>query len=447
MGRSIIKLIRNLSYLSRISLWEQREEDIRTRLKEITPLRNAVYGAKKIRRTIISLYRKFKSMYYLRKIRNKNTGCPILVGFIVQEQCGWDKQETLFDVLNKSESFKTYLFVVPREDFVTYEIQVDYTNNFFLNRYSNAIRAMNQDGTCIDLRKYELDYLFYPRPYDFRLPYPLRSYNTMKYTKCCYISYGFTASDAFDESNLYSEFYDFQYFLFMDSDYTRKKMASRCWNNIHRGIQHVEYLGYPSNDIYLKMSDVVHGGSVVWTPRWSFDETKGGSTFLKNKDSFLNMVQMFPDSYVFRAHPLIKQEVIRLGYMDSESWNSYIKELEGNNVIVDLETPINNILGRASILISDFSTIIGSFFLTGRPIIYCDDGIKLNDIYMEFLDYIYVAKEWDDVMVYYSKLKNGIDPKKKARLSYINSKYRNYKDSSVMITQRILKDAGREVKG
>lgn len=383
-----------------------------------------------------------KANYAIKNVcKHKVKEKKIKIGFIVQAPSLWDKQVKIYEEAKKRENIETFLFVVPETDWRNQCIVNNYKNNYFISNYLDAIRIYDEEGNIIDLEEYELNYLFYPRPYDIYLPKQIRSVRMCSVCKCCYVPYGFTASDAFNEGNVYNKFFDNMYFCFMDSNYMKKLLTNEYLKEIKKGLKNIVYLGYPSLETYILMGDSNCSDRITWTPRWSYDEV-GGSNFLEYKDLFVNLIKNHNGTCIFRPHPLMFDELISMHMISEKEKKEYIEILEKNKIIVDDSSPIDTVLEKTDVLISDFSTIIGTFFLTGRPIIYCDKGIELNEIYADMAKYMYVAHSWDEVEKYYKLLvidKN--DFLKNERKEYISRTYGLEINASKNIINALIDDS------
>jgi hypothetical protein len=414
---------------------------LKEKLKKIKWLRNIV-------RTIKSLFRKAKrpfdsmrSVFYLGKSRRRrHTSDKIRIGFLVQPPTSWDKQMNVYENAKRRENTEVFMFVIPIEDFDTYKIVPDYTDNYFCENYPESIKLLNEDGSCIDLAAYHLDYLFYPRPYDYRIPEMVQSSRMVKYTKCCYIPYAFTAFLVFHEHMLKNTFFYNQYFFFADSLYVQSSFEKKYRKSVRAGLRKIEFLGYPSFEKYLALRNSKDEGYITWTPRWSFDSAEGGSTFLLFKENFADFIRATGRKAIFRPHPLIHAEIIRAKLMTQEEWDAYMNELRELNVVIDTSSPIDDILKKTDILISDFSSIIISFFLTGRPVIYCDSGVVLTEEYNELMKHLYVAKSWNDVLNFYNDIADGNDSLKSDRAQYIDEMYSDAAGSADKIVDCICRD-------
>jgi len=376
-----------------------------------------------------------------RVLNNTNKNRPIKIGFIVQMPTLWDKQESVYLEAKSRNNIETFMFVVPEDSWGSLTIDNNYKNNYFLGKYDDAIIIHDKKGNIINIGEYRLDYLFYPRPYDEHLPAEIRSNVMRKSVRCCYIPYGLAGADIFNGGNIYNPFFDNMYYCFMDSKHMKKLLASRYRFEINKKIKKVEYLGYPSLEKYINMSENEPDNIITWTPRWSYDEKLGGSNFMEYKDGFAMLCKNKNIKFIFRPHPLMFDELINKKILEERDRDSFLKKLERSDVEIDIESPINSVLYNTGLLISDFSSIVGTFFLTGRPIIYCDKGIELNETYKEMAEHMYVAHDWNEVLNYYQLIvieKN--DYKKEKRLEFIRNKYANEIDSAKRIVDALITD-------
>lgn len=193
----------------------------------------------------------FQQARYFRKMyKRKGLSEVIRVGFIVQMPELWDYQVDVYNELNSRSNCEAVLIVVPPYDMRSGKIQSNYDSNFFVNHYPNAIKAINEDGSIVDLKSLKLDYIFYQRTYDHYLPKELRTRYTMKYTRCCYIPYGYSGSSIFDELNSNRQFFSNISFVFSESERTNSLLVSRFKGSVSGKYQRFEYLGYPGFDPY-----------------------------------------------------------------------------------------------------------------------------------------------------------------------------------------------------
>lgn len=383
---------------------------------------------------IISKISKFIIIKRTIKIKKK-ANMPYNIGFIVQLSSIWDKQIDIYEEMLKRNNIKTFLFVVPEYDFKNDVVKKSYNNNYFIKKYKECIKVLDDQGKWLDLRKFKLDYIFYPRPYDHYLPEQYQSRKVCRYCKCCYIPYGLTGSDNFDDTGY--PFFDNIHFLFMDSDYQKELIKSRYPVSYALGIKKIYSYGYPVLSRFLGYSNNNEIKVITWTPRWSMDPIKGGSNFLKYCDDFLKMIEDHNYSFIFRPHPLMFDELIKKGYINEKFRKNFIEKLSNNGVLFDTVSPIEDIFKKTDLLITDFSSIIPQFFMTNRPLIYCEGGIPLNKDYLEIMDYSYSAKSWSDVLKYIKQIEEE-DVYAKQRKKYVREKYSICQNSARLITDELV---------
>lgn len=367
--------------------------------------------ANRIKRMLYGFYLDRKVVDYLAKWQHVNHDIEriIRVGFLVQDPTCWDKVEPIYDSLNNNPRFDAKLVVVPNYDFVNKTLKTEYIDNFYITNYPDAIRAFN-NAAWVDLTKC-FDYIFYPCPYDVYLPEEYRSDNLVKYMRCCYIPYGFSGAINFDSGNSNKDFFRNMYITFTDSDYTASLLKKNFIVKKEKEVHRIESLGYPALKAYFFIKPSKESKRILWTPRWSYDPLIGGSHFNEYRDIFIMLKDIYPDSELtFRPHPLLFEELILKSIMSRKEIETYLNSLTKNNIRYDASASLFNTLSNTDILITDYSSIIIQFFITGRPIIYCESkNIKLNNVYLKLFDGMYIAKNEEDILKFMKDLKNGND--------------------------------------
>lgn len=365
-----------------------------------------------------------RASYYLKRHFNICSK-HIKVGFIVQMPEVWDKEVGIYYEMKKRENVDTFLLVVPPFDFANKNNNLSYENNYFINNYSEAIKVINSNGSIIDIKSLGLDYVFYQRPYDHYLPKEIRSSEVFKYSRCCYIPYGYSGADVFNTGNTNLTFFRNISYVFLESDYMKKVFELKFKNKIMRKYQHFESLGYPSLSQFFEMHQVSGIRNILWTPRWSYDQRIGGSHFFEYKDVIMKLKSDHSDiNMVFRPHPLMFEQFISQGLMDDKEVEKFKDQLISYMIEYDCDSVISIAIQKADLLITDYSSIIINFFLTGKPIVYCKAEYDLNDDYLQLAEGMYIVDNQEQLLNCTKMLINGEDPLKEKRTMII-SKYRN----------------------
>lgn len=398
----------------------------------------ALIQIKSAARWAIDKYEDIASERDLKAVSQKKNKGPINVAFIVQMPEVWDKEEPVYLAMRDNPDFNTQLIVVPHYDIQKKELSRDYIHNYFLENYEDAIPGF-QNGKWLNLKgKYE--YVFYQRPYDGYLPKELRSSKVRKYSKCCYIPYGFVGADVFNEINSDRRFFRNISMAFVETDAMAKLIRSRF--GTHDRLHRVECLGYPALEPYfdIKPSNVFK--KILWTPRWSYDEKLGGSQFLEYKETIKTIKKLYPEMKItFRPHPLLFEELVSKGLMGKQEIDDYVGSLADCDIKYDTGTPIYDAINDADILITDFSTIIIQYFVTGKPVIYCEAGIKLNEIYEKMAKGFYLANNEEDILEQVKSISNGSDILLTIRRKIIENDLRKYRHGTNAIIKAMYDDA------
>lgn len=395
---------------------------------------------KKLVKQMITLLKDFKARWFLKNYKHYKSE-KIKVAFIVQMPEIWDKLEPVYDEMSNRSEFDCSLVVVP-----SFNVQLGCLNDFgyeydyFSKKYEG--KKLHKYNS-IKMGEERFNYVFLQRPYDSYLPEELRSYSLMKYSRVCYIPYGQTPSNNFNDLNTNKDFFRNVYFSFSDAPEIAETLRRKFSYNSKNGIQKFEFLGYPSFEKWLiseKLGNKKHY-VVTWTPRWSIDDVIGGSTFFEYKDVIIKLGQNKKVKLVFRPHPLMFDSFIEKGLMKKQEVDEYINVLSKNGVTIDIKSNISSVLSKTDILITDISSIIAEFYLTGRPIIFIgNDSVKLKDTFEKMIIFSYSAHDFEELRSQLSQLIDGIDQKYEERKKNISEFKEVHNKASQRIAEAIAKD-------
>ena len=388
---------------------------------------------KMLKGTTINCLFDIRSGYYLKKNSRKKKNGRIKVGFIVQMAEIWDKEEKIYELMSRDERFETFLFVCPAYDLVKKQVKRSYDDTYFLDRYSNAIKLF-ENGSWLDIKKYDLDYVFYQRPYDTYLPDIYKSCSTVKFTKCCYVPYAFWPFMN-DLCGYNKGFFRNVYFAFMESGEHCKAIQER-----EKDKKRIIYKGYPSLD-GINAETTNEFRNILWTPRWSYSDKLGGSHFFEYKEEIIELKRQNSDlSITVRPHPLAFENYIRMGMMTDSDLLSYKQRNAEVGICFDSNKKIEDSFRTTDILITDISSIIFTFFLTEKPIIFCNTESEMSPEMKKLLKGMYVADSWNDIYRYIQDLQNGVDPLKEIRHKLAEKYRKEYSDSAKKIINTLIED-------
>ncbi|MGN1029940.1 MAG: CDP-glycerol glycerophosphotransferase family protein, partial [Bacilli bacterium] len=248
------------------------------------------------------------------------------------------------------------------------------------------------------------------------------SYRLVKYTKICYIPYGYSllknCTEYFASNFVFLRNISI---LFAENISDGKAFEKLFIDNINNRIQKVEYLGYPPLEKYLNFPQIELVKRITWAPRWTYDDKLGGSHFMEYKDFFLDLAKKLPEQLIIRPHPMMFENFRQKGIMNHAQINDYVRSANRLGVPLDDRSPIDQILENTDLLITDISSVIVLFFMTGRPIIYCKCNMEPNDELRKMLDGIYIAENQNEIEYYINNILNNNDYLKSKRADIIKN--------------------------
>ena len=377
---------------------------------------------KKPLKRCLNKYLEKRSLYYLKKNHSKPINRPINVGFIVYEPETWDKLQPLYEQMSVNNYFNPKLIVVPSFD-VSLSVgdEYSYEKEFFESKYGNVISAIGQDDELLK----DFDYIFYQDHYDTHYPEWLRSHNVVKYTRICYVPYGYSLLQNFtDLFAHYKLFLQNVSVLFAECVADGKAVEEVLQQGIKLGIQKVEYLGYPALEEYMKIQKYNSPERITWMPRWTYDDKYGGSHFLEYKDQFVHLAKEITDHKMcIRPHPMLFENFFRQGLMSREEIEAFHEECEKLGIDIEEQNSIYDVICNTGLLITDISSVIVSFFATGRPIIYCKCEMQPNEDMSVIQKGLYIAESWEEVQYYVQQILKGNDYLRLERQKILESKF------------------------
>ena len=194
-------------------------------------------------------------------------------------------------------------------------------------------------------------------------------------------------------------------------------------------------LGYPSLDIIKNntknnsaFNEIKNRNlHIIWTPRWTTDESACGTTFFEYKDKIIKYGKKQRDLIVFRPHPLAFDIFIEKGLMTKKEVTDYLKNYQNSNMIYDKSSDYYDTFRDSDVLITDFSSIIIEYLMYNKPIIFCHRNMDMMNDYMKIMsNVLYHAKNWKEIEKILKMLKSGKDPLKKERIEFIEKNFSMY---------------------
>ena len=364
---------------------------------------------------------------FLAEQKIKRGSGPIRVGFLCQYLPAWTKVKELYQILQEDSRFEVFLICVPlgihNHSLDNPESLENEAYEYCLaHGYSEAINALIGKGKWFDLKSLNLEYLFYPRPYNSFMPYEYTTRQVSRYCKICLVMYGIEKSETTDKIQLNRDFMSNVYFYFADFLTTKNFNVKRNRFLHLLGLQKTEHTGYPMIE---HLHHYQHSESkswafsensfrVMWTPRWASDPALGGSNFLKYYNAFLRFAETHHDiDFLFRPHPLTFSHLLAAGQLTERDLNDFIRRCdELPNVALDKEAGYEATFWNSSVLVSDISSIIPEYLSLEKPVVLCvsNMGMNLAPHFVKMLEGCYIVNDEEEMFRCIRMLQAGEDP-------------------------------------
>ncbi|MBR0290182.1 MAG: CDP-glycerol glycerophosphotransferase family protein [Selenomonadaceae bacterium] len=363
------------------------------------------------------------------------------VAFMANSFVSGEKILPIYEAMKERDDVETFLIVYAGVDYKYLQRAWEY----FQKKYPDD---KIYSYSLMDLQKLRPDYVFLPNPYDDRRLYPgFRTNDIVKFSKVCVISYGATLSHIFSDRLFddYPNFWRNIYLFFTSAESVKSAFTEKFPQDVSMNYQHVEFFGYPALKPYYNLEKESSAAKcILWSPRWNFDDKIGGSHFMDYKDDFVALKKKYGEKVdlIFRPHPDLFNELMKKNFMSREKIMAYDETLKANNIyrqttLADMDKSIR----KVDIFLTDYSSILVEFFLTGRPIIYCEypKAIPFPE-YAEMFSAMYIAHNRKEIENYLEDLLAGNDPLFDKRQEIAKKIYDTHKDATEKIIDRVLQD-------
>ncbi len=357
---------------------------------------------------------------------------PAHVVFVCHRPQIWGALETVCKACLKDPDFRVSIVTIPNKkqlpdlglDHEIYESEG--ADAYFSARYDCALCGYDPEtGKWLDLFSLDPDYVFFQTPYNICRPAIYQSDVVSTFAKLCYVHYGmpFMGGTIADETTPADFFKDVTYH-FMEFPEMETYYSQRATEFGYEKDYHLVLSGYPKLDTATVPRE--KGGNwhytgenkkfrILWTPRWNTGE--GNCTFIDYKEKLIALAEQ--DSRIellFRPHPQAFLEYVASGVMSQEEADRYLQRYENcPNAGIDRSGDYLDNFYSADLLISDESSIIPEFFLTGSPIIMTSRETHFNSFAKKLEQGFYMANNWQQVLTVIENLLNGQDEKKAIR--------------------------------
>ena len=360
------------------------------------------------------------------------------IGFIMQLPNNWAAIQSVYEAALKDPRTEPVVLLMPELEFAFYIKlkKIIWEKNYAFGEKEfgkDCVRTYDPEtGTWVDPRSLDLDYVFFPRPYETYLPKPYRASQLRKICRTCYVPY--TSPLLGDYPLVYNmHFIRNLHIVFCEKQHAYDYVTGRLRLTFRSGIQKVFNAGFPKFDLNWNMEGAESAVwprprqagrlRVLWTPRWTTDPRLCGSNFMNYKDDMIRWAEETPSmDLVFRPHPLGLENYVSSGLVTQEELDAYLKRYaDGENTAVDRNAGYYDTFWSSDVLVTDMSSVLMDYMLTGRPIVFCPTPIgKLMSDDRRYdvgnlIDGMYTVHSFAEIVKTVQSLAAGEDPKREIR--------------------------------
>lgn len=389
------------------------------------------------------------SLFHIAKVKRRvfkkrKNNKVMNVVFIIQYVPSWNKLEPIYQKMKKDSRFNPSIVCVPME-IENHKLKklTNETYDYFVNKGYDVINAITGDKEWFDIRQLTPDFVFHSRPYNHFLPKIYTSDIIVKNALICNVMYGMNLTHNVEPILLNEEYFKNCFCYFAHNVSEKKYYVKRFRLGCSLGIQKCEQYGGIGIERILharaEKKSTNFRKTVLWTPRWSTDEKIGGSNFFRLLDTFKMLISENPSVlFIIRPHPLMFNNFLKTGEMslaEVDDFKRYCNSV--SNVILDENEEYYDMFWQTDCLVSDSSAIVPEYFVTGKPILYCQSSYSdsYTEFYNEIISRCYEVFTPNDLIFYLTKILSGNDLKEEQRLEYINSNMTVYQNNSSKIVE------------
>lgn len=381
----------------------------------------------------------------------------INVVFVCHRPNVWTSLKSVYEELKKDSFFNVSIVAIPVKE---ERPKLGWSHE---NYISEGAEDFFKDYNCIngydyekkewfDLRKLKPDYLFFQQPYNVALNPLYNSALVSKYCKICYVAYAsnFIGTGILEESTPKDFMQNVS--LFFTQNEIDNRLVNSVLENYKNCFTKTIITGFPryddinkyknSESSLWKFSREKNKFRIIWTPRWCTNE--GNCNFFEYKDALLEYADKNQDiDFIFRPHPHAFVGLNATGELPEKEADKYKAEYEKReNTTIDYQKEYFQTFFSSDCLVTDISSIIADYFLTGNPIIYCHKKDCFNELSRKLSEGFYWVKNKHELFETLDKIKNGYDPLKEKRQELIKTQFQiSDKTAGMKITEIIKKDA------
>lgn len=380
-----------------------------------------------------------KNFYSLRRFCKRILSGRINIVFVCHRPAVWGSLKTVYEACLSDPEFNVAIVAIPNKKQLpdlglSHErYETEGAEDFFKNYKCKVVNGYDYfKKRWFSLKKLHPDYVFFQQPYNVTRCKEYKSKNVTKFSKLLYVHYAanFIGGGIFDET--YPSDFIKDVDIIFTADKFDNKVVGEYLKKIHAKTKTV-LTGFPRYDGLEKYHgcDSVNWNfpktngktRIIWTPRWCTNE--GNCNFFDYKDVLLDYVEQHSEiDFIFRPHPQAFLEWAATGELPQPEADKYKQRIaKMSNAKLDAQKEYLTTFYSSDILITDISSIVAEYFLTGKPVVYCHKKDCFNDFSRKVAEGFYWVRNWDELKKTIEMLKSGNDPRKEKRREIIKSEF------------------------
>lgn len=367
----------------------------------------------------------------LRLSEKKRKGEPIHVVFLCHMPSAWSTYDALVRrLMEDSARFRVTLLATPyrHSTFGDDQYHDEGMATLFQSLRLPFLPARNPEtGEWIDLQSLSPDFFFYQTPYDSFYPECFHSDYVASFAAVCYAPYygdnlvpdnptpyppGFFSNVSLWFTPHRQEVDAFCSFHPDQAPFVRSRVREVGLTRVQSWLRWKEKHAEEPNPFKL---------TVLWTPRWN--KGQGLCSFFDLRKPLMHFTENHPDfRLILRPHPLMFQSMRQTGDMKERDFNNLKKWFsERPNAELDSGGDFWTSVQNADVLLSDTSSMIVNYAITGKPVIHTVFRNETTTPVGEELDKgFYKARTVDKTISFVETLLSGNDFLKTKRSSIIH---------------------------
>lgn len=365
-------------------------------------------------------------------------GKKINIVFVCHRPAVWGSLENVCTALKNDDLFDVKIVAIPNkrelpDSALNHEEYISENAEEFWKTYGCINGYDYETREWLDLRTLHPDYVFFQQPYNIDRSSYYKSFVVSKYAKLCYVHYAsnFIGSGILEESTPMDFVQNVSMFFTQNEidDKLIRGVLKKYGNNFTKTF----LTGFPRYDGLEKYKDADSSlwnyprsdnkFRIIWTPRWCTNE--GNCHFFDYKDKLLDYCAGHPEiDFIFRPHPQAFIGLNATGELPEKEAAIYKAEYDKHpNTKIDNSKEYLTTFYSSDCMITDISSIVAEYFLTGKPIIYCHKKDCFNDFSRKLSEGFYWVRNWQELERTLQMLKSGDDPLKAKRQELIKSEF------------------------